>query len=78
MRNVNIFILLIFFAGCSQPQKSPIIDRLQPAPKDAGFKMDGYFIWGGSLIFADGKYHLFASRWPTWQTLGIEWIKTAR
>jgi len=33
--------------------------------------MSGYFVWGGSVIFADGMYHLFASRWPTWETLGI-------
>jgi len=42
----------------------PIIERLRPAPKDAGFRMEGYFVWGGSLIKADGEYHLFASRWP--------------
>ncbi len=34
--------------------------------------MDGYFVWGGSIIFADGQYHLFAARWPTWRALGIE------
>ncbi len=32
--------------------------------------MDGYFVWGGSLIQVDGTYHLFASRWPTWESLG--------
>ena len=42
----------------------PIIERLQPAPKDAGFRMEGYFVWGGSLIKAGDEYHLFASRWP--------------
>ena len=26
--------------------------------------MDGYYVWCGSLIKADGKFHLFASRWP--------------
>ena len=43
---------------------SPIIERLQPAPRDAGFRMQGYFVWGGSLIKVGGQYHLFASRWP--------------
>jgi hypothetical protein len=26
--------------------------------------MEGYFVWCGSLIRADGKFHMFASRWP--------------
>ncbi len=42
----------------------PIIERLQPSPKDAGFRMEGYFVWGGSLIKVGDQYHLFASRWP--------------
>ena len=35
-----------------------------PTPTNAGFRMDGYYVWCGSLIKADGKFHLFASRWP--------------
>jgi hypothetical protein len=41
-------------------------------PKDGGFRMPGYFVWGGSLIKVDNQYHLFASRWPTWEALGIK------
>lgn len=41
-----------------------MIDRLMPSPKNSGFRMDGYFVWGGSLIKVDDTYHLFASRWP--------------
>jgi hypothetical protein len=26
--------------------------------------MDGYFVWCGSLIRAEGRFHMFASRWP--------------
>jgi hypothetical protein len=36
----------------------------EPVPKNSGFKMDGYWIWGGSIIKVDSTYHLFASRWP--------------
>lgn len=36
----------------------------EPVPKKSGFKMDGYWIWGGSIIKVDSTYHLFASRWP--------------
>ncbi len=31
-------------------------------PKDAGFRMSGYFVWGGledpTLFFMDGRYHM--------------------
>jgi hypothetical protein len=44
--------------------RTPIIDRLQPIPRDAGFRQDGYFVWCASVIRVDGVYHMFASRWP--------------
>lgn len=35
------------------------------APRAGGFRMDGYWVWCGSVIRGDdGRYHLFASRWP--------------
>jgi hypothetical protein len=52
-------------AGLASASALPVIERLQPAPKDAGFRMEGYFVWGGSLIKVGREYHLFASRWPT-------------
>lgn len=39
-------------------------ERLQPAPVHSGFRQDGFFVWCGSAIKADGEYHLFAARWP--------------
>ena len=44
--------------------KSQIVERLLPVPVHSGYKENGYFVWCGSLIKADGQYHLFASRWP--------------
>lgn len=49
-------------------------ERMLPAPINGGFKMDGYWVWCGSVVKGeDGKYHMFASRWekqhpvqPTW------------
>jgi hypothetical protein len=37
---------------------------LQPAVKQAGFRMDGYILWCPSVIRVGEIYHLFASRWP--------------
>ena len=52
-------------AGAESPWSGPTFAaRLQPAPVNGGFKMDGYFVWCGSAIKADGEYHLFAARWP--------------
>jgi len=34
------------------------------AVKGGGFAMDDYWCWCGSVIAADGRYHMFASRWP--------------
>ena len=40
-----------------------IVFDFEKAPRESGFKMDGYWIWGGSIIKVDSAYHLFASRW---------------
>lgn len=40
-------------------------DRLLPVRLGSGFRMEGYFIWCGSMIRAeDGRCYLFAARWP--------------
>ncbi len=40
-------------------------DRLLPTQESNGFYMDDYWVWGSSVIKGDdGKYHMFASRWP--------------
>ena len=36
-----------------------------PVSGDSGFRMDGYYVWCGSMIKGDdGLYYLFAARWP--------------
>lgn len=36
-----------------------------PAPVGGGFSMEGYWVWCSSVVKAeDGRYHMFASRWP--------------
>ena len=48
----------------------PFIQRIMPAPKTPSFRMKDYWIWCGSAIRGDdGRYHLFASRWP--KTVGM-------
>jgi hypothetical protein len=43
----------------------PFIARLLPAPVNGGLRMLDYWVWCGSVIRGDdGRYHMFASRWP--------------
>ncbi|MEG0319591.1 MAG: glycoside hydrolase family protein [Niameybacter sp.] len=42
-----------------------LMKHMKPAPRNGGFKMEGYWVWCGSVIKAeDNRYHMFASRWP--------------
>jgi hypothetical protein len=45
-------------------EKLPLRDRLQPVPRDSGFKMADYWVWCGSAIKVGDTYHMFAARWP--------------
>ena len=45
--------------------KGKLSDYMLPAPVGSGFSMDDYWVWDGSVIKGeDGRYHMFASRWP--------------
>ena len=40
-------------------------ERMLPVPIQGGFRMEGYWVWCGSVAKGeDGRYHMFASRWP--------------
>jgi len=45
--------------------KNELFSRIAPAPLDGGFEQEGFWVWGSSVVqAADGKFHMFASRWP--------------
>lgn len=44
------------------------------APVEGGFRMDGYWVWCGSVVEQDGKYHMFASRWPKHLPMHPGWV----
>ena len=47
------------------PMNIDFTKGLRPAVSGSGFSMEGYYVWCGSAIKGDdGKYYLFASRWP--------------
>lgn len=46
-----------------------------PVPRQGGFRMEGYWVWCGSCTRGDdGKYHLFASRWPKKYPMHPGWL----
>lgn len=48
---------------------------LQPIARDNGFRMDDYWTWDGSIIKAeDGRWHMFASRWPKKYAMHPGWL----
>ena len=58
------------FAGAGRS----FADRILPAPVNGGFRMDGYWVWCGSVIRGeDQRYHMFASRWPKSVPFGPHW-----
>jgi len=63
----RVFIVITVISGilgCSG-HKTAFIEKLAPSIKKGGFEMEDYWVWGASVIKGeDGKYHMFASRWP--------------
>jgi len=40
-------------------------ERIMPAPAGGGYRQEGYWVWCGSVTRGeDGRYHMFAARWP--------------
>ncbi|MEZ0267652.1 MAG: glycoside hydrolase family protein [Phycisphaerae bacterium] len=47
---------------------------VQPLPAQARFAVDGYFVWcGAPTRGADGRYHLYYSRWPVEKGFAPAW-----
>ena len=51
-------------APAGQADEISLRERLQPVAHGRGLRMDGYFVWCGSVIKVGETYHMFASRWP--------------
>ncbi len=62
------------FAG----EANAFYQRLQPAPAGGGFAMKDYWVWCGSVIRGeDGRYHMFASRWPKSLPFVPHWVTSS-
>lgn len=62
--------LFFFVSLLNLPAKEPaapneIARAIQPMNADSGYRDDRYWVWCTSIIEGDdGKFHMFASRWP--------------
>lgn len=70
-----LFILILILAGCQDKPGKSIIEKLQPVPLHSGFRMDGYWVWGGSVIKVDSLYHMFASRWKKTREFPYDYLE---
>ncbi|MBD3375961.1 hypothetical protein GF406_13075 [candidate division KSB1 bacterium] len=59
----GLVLFLVAFACFCRADKDVRVETIAVKP-ESGFRMDGYFVWGGSAIKVNDTYHLFASRWP--------------
>ena len=61
---VTRLLILLALTMLFSPGKSQVIEfDYEKVPAESGFRMDGYWVWGGSMIRVGSTYHLFASRW---------------
>ena len=64
MKHSTLLLLLLVLLACTSVKSQPLFKHFQPIPENSGFRMEGYWVWGGSVIKVGSVYHLFASRWP--------------
>jgi hypothetical protein len=58
-----LFALIVNFSAYKVKSQT-ISFEFEKTPVASGFKMEGYWVWCGSMIKVGSVYHLFASRWP--------------
>lgn len=55
--------------------KYQLKELMLPAPRSGGFRMEGYWVWCGSVAKGeDGLYHMFASRWRKTLPMHPGWL----
>ena len=73
----SLLILAGLISGCTVKQEKSIKDRIQPVPANSGFKMEGYWVWCGSVIKVGSTYHMFASRWPKGKAFPVDYFESS-
>ncbi|WP_430933442.1 glycoside hydrolase family protein [Saccharicrinis sp. 156] len=67
--------ILLFVLAVTAGAQNKIYNNLGEAPVDGGLQMEDYWVWGSSVIKGeDGKYHMYASRWPKYLKFHPGWM----
>lgn len=73
MRN-RLLVICCLLVSIVHSQNN-ILDKLGVAPVEGGLIMEDYWVWGSSVIKGeDGKYHMYASRWPKYLKFHPGWM----
>ncbi len=48
--------------------------EFKPSVAQKAFELEGYYVWDCAVIEADGKYHMFSSRWKKEYGFGWNWL----
>ncbi|MDQ8183464.1 glycoside hydrolase family protein [Pelagicoccus sp. SDUM812005] len=71
MKKITLCFVCFAFAfatlGFAEPDEwdMDLKERFGVVPVDGGFRQEGYWVWGSSIVKGDdGKYHMYVSRWP--------------
>ena len=60
-----LFFLLCCMIHTSYGQQSRFsMEKMLPAPMEGSFQMDGYWVWGASVVEDGGMYHMYVTRVP--------------
>jgi len=74
LRSSGCLILGLLFQTAASATELDLGTLVQPVPLDARFSHPDYFIWcGAPTKGADGKYHLYYSRWPVSKGFAPGW-----
>jgi alpha-L-fucosidase len=72
---IVVLSLMTLMGAATLRAQNAFRERLLPTSESYGFRMDDYWVWCGSVIKGDdGKYHMFASRWPQSLSFGPHWL----
>lgn len=69
-----LFLALIPGHSCAQDIENEMMSRIAPLPADPAYADSAYWVWGSSVIEAEGRYHMFVSRWPKHLTFHPGWM----
>ena len=71
----SILISVICLISLNAIGQNAIYSKLGTAPVDGGLEMEDYWVWGSSVIKGDdGRYHMYASRWPKYLKFHPGWM----